>query len=268
MGTACGEEELAMVLYLDVALFLNFAVDLLLLLFANRLCGYPSSWKRVIFSALLGGVYGGLCLLPGLRFLGNMLWRTVCLCLMAWIAFGSNRSAIRRGALFVLLSMALGGMAVVLGRGGLSGILLGVGCVVCICLVGFGGRAEARRFIPVELRHKDKCLHLTALEDTGNSLRDPITGSPVLVVGANVAMQLLGLTRRQLEDPLGSVKDAPVPGLRLVPYHSVGKSGGLLLAMRLKEVRIGNWKGSSLVAFAPEGLDQEGMYQALTGGMA
>ena len=56
-----------------------------------------------------------------------------------------------------------------------------------------------------------------------------------------------------------------LPGLRLVPYHSVGKSS-FLLAIRLQNVKIGSWQGSSLVAFAPEGLSKEGAYQALTGG--
>ena len=41
---------------------------------------------------------------------------------------------------------------------------------------------------------------------------------------------------------------------------------GRLLAMRLQQVRIGSWKGSCLVAFAPDGLSRDGAYQALTGG--
>ena len=110
-------------------------------------------------------------------------------------------------------------------------------------------------------------MRLTALQDTGNSLIDPLTGRSVLVVGADVAKKLLGLTREQLSMPAEAIVSAGVPGLRLIPYRTVGQAGGMLLGLRLQDVKIGHWKGSSLVAFAPEGLSEEGAYQALTGGV-
>ena len=118
--------------------------------------------------------------------------------------------------------------------------------------------------MPVELAYGDKHLHITALQDTGNTLRDPVTGRDVLVVGADVASELIGLTPHQLQSPVESV--GVLPGLRLIPYHSVG-TRSFMLAMRLQNVKIGTWQGSSLVAFAPEGLSSEGTYQALTGGL-
>ena len=56
-----------------------------------------------------------------------------------------------------------------------------------------------------------------------------------------------------------------LPGLRLIPYKTVGGSG-LLLGLWLQDVKIGSSQGSSLVAFSPEIFSAEGMYQALTGG--
>ena len=105
-----------------------------------------------------------------------------------------------------------------------------------------------------------------SVEDTGNLLRDPITGRQVLVVGGDVALELTGLTQEQLRSPVESI--GALPGLRLIPYRNVGNSSGFLLALRLQNVKIGKWKGSTLVAFAPEGLSSEGAYQALTGGAA
>ncbi|MBR4864998.1 MAG: sigma-E processing peptidase SpoIIGA [Oscillospiraceae bacterium] len=254
-----------MVVYLDAVFLLNGTIDFLLMLSANRLCGYPSSVKRLLLAAMLGGIYGGACILPGFSFLGGIVWRLVALGLMAWIAFGSGVSALRRGALFVLLSMALGGIALGLTQGGMTAILLGIGCILFLCFAGFGGQPGAK-YVPVELHHTDRTVRLTALVDTGNTLRDPITGCPVLVVGAQVARQLLGLTEKQLQSPLEAINSVKIPGLRLVPYRSVGKDSGMLLAKRMKGVRIGNWKGDPIVAFAPEGLGNDGTYQALTGG--
>ena len=145
-------------------------------------------------------------------------------------------------------------------------VLLGLGVVLFICRFAFHGRFCGRTTVPVELCYRDKCLRFTALRDTGNTLKDPITGSPILVVGAEIATQLLGLTKQQLKAPADTVSNSGIPGLRLVPFHTVGQAGGLMLALRLQDVKIGKWKGSSLVAFAPEGLCRDSGFQGLSGG--
>ena len=118
--------------------------------------------------------------------------------------------------------------------------------------------------MPVELNYKGQKVCVWALHDTGNSLKDPITGNPVLVVGPKVAERLVGLTQNQLENPIDAVGD--IPGLRLIPYHTVGQDKGILLGIRLPNIKIGKWQGSSVVAFAPCGLGEKQTYQALTGG--
>lgn len=253
-----------MTVYLDVMMGLNFLVDFLLLLGTNRLCGYPFAMSRAALAAALGGLYGGACLLPGFHFLGNTLWRTVSLALISMIAFGLTKSAIRRGVVFVLLSMALGGVALGLGGRNMASLAAAAGLILLLCVVGFRDALGGAAYVPVELCYQDKKLRLTALRDTGNTLRDPITGRPVLVVGADAARLLIGLSKQQLEKPVESI--SALPGLRLIPYRTVGNDSGMLLAIKMADVKIGSWRGSSLVAFAPEGLSMQGEYQALTGG--
>lgn len=250
--------------YLPGVFVLYFLVDFLLLLGAGRLCGDPVKWPKAALAAVLGGIYADACLLPGFYFLGNLLWRIVSLSVMAVIAYGFSASALRRGLIFGILSFALGGAVLEIGKGG-PAELLGTAGVLCIlCGFGFRGKMGGRTYIPVELSYGEKHLCLTALHDTGNSLVDPVTGRQVLVVGADVAQSLTGLTREQLHKPVESV--GCLPGLRLIPYRSINCSSGFLLGMRFQNVKIGNWQGSSLVAFAPEWLHPEGAYQALTGG--
>lgn len=253
-----------MTVYLDGVMLLNFLVDFLLLLAAGRLCGIPVKIWRAVIAGALGGVYAAFCLLPGFAFLGNFLWRTVSLLAMAVITYGCSVSALRRGVVFVLLCLALGGAVMGMGKGGILGIICAAAVLFLLCCIGFRGRLGVNTYLPVELSYGAKSLRLTALQDTGNTLCDPVTGQQVLVIGADVARKLTGLTTEQLQSPVESV--GVIPGLRLIPYHSVGGSG-FLLAMRLQNVKIGSWQGSTLVAFAPEGLSREGAYQALTGGV-
>ncbi len=254
-----------MTVYVDVVMLLNFLVDWLLLMGTNRLCGHGLSLGRTALGGLVGGVYAAGCLFPGFAFLGGTLWRVASLVIVALIAFGLHRDSLHRCAVFLLLSMALGGFALCLG-GSSFWKLTGSAAGICLlCVLGVRSKHDGG-YVPVELTYGDRHLTVTALRDTGNTLRDPLTGGPVLVVDGDTALHLTGLTSTQLSSPVESM--GALPGLRLIPYRSVGTQNGLLLGMQLQEVKIGSWKGSRVVAFAPGLLSTAGEYQALTGGAA
>lgn len=254
-----------MQVYIDLLMLLNFLVDLLLILGTNRLSGYGLGIKRAIPAAILGGIYAGACVLPGFGFLGNLLWRLVSLALMSAVGFGFSQSGLRRGVLFVFLSMALGGIALGLGKGGFWALVLSAGGVCFLCLVGFRGRAGQQHYIPIQIHHNGRCISLTALEDTGNTLRDPVSGRSVLVVDAAIAEKLLPLSREQLAHPVETMATVTMPGLRLIPYRAVGKSAGLLLGIRADRVEVDGKEREYIIAFAPQNLGH-GQYQALAGG--
>ena len=249
-------------MYLDILGVLNFSVDLLLLLATNRLSGYPTRLKRCFAAALVGGIYGCICILPGWRFMSHILWRVVFLGGMGFIAFGARADAIRRCVIFVLLSLALGGLASGLGTSGMLSVLVAAAAVCMMCLFGLRGRLN-KRFLPVTVYHEGETLQFNALVDTGNILTDPISGQQVLVVSSYIGKQLLNLTEGELMDAAAAV--CKISGGRLIPFHSVGVPGGLLPAKKFPDVTIGSWKGSCLLAFAPQALGEG--YDALTGGM-
>ena len=255
-----------MVIYLDLVMLLNFLVDFFLLLGTNRLSGFPAGGWRCALSALLGAIYSGACLLPGFRFLGNLLWRCVSLGLMVVMAFGWDAGALKRGGVFLLLSMAMGGIALSLGRGDMLSLVLCAALCLLLSLVSFGGQIGAREYVPLKISYENRTASLIALKDTGNTLRDPVTGEQVLIISAEVAGRLTGLTAEQLQHPLETLVFRPVPGLRLIPYRSVGNPGGFLLGKRFEDVTIGGRKQCAVVAFAAEGLGKGEIYQALTGG--
>lgn len=256
-----------MVVYADLAILLNFTVDLCLLLGTNRLCGYRSAWKRMIPAAMLGSVYGAVCLLPGMRFLGNLLWRTVVLGGMSVIAFGPTVSGLRRGIVFVFLSMALGGVALGIDKSGFWGITASAAALCLLCVFGFRMPIGRTRYVPVQLLYRGKRMAVTAMMDTGNLLLDPLTGQQILLVGADVGRSLAGLTDQQLQDPVAAVQSRRLSGARLIPYRTVSRGSGMLLALNLDEVRVDGQPAGRLVAFAPEVLCRESSYQALVGGV-
>ena len=253
-----------MVVYLDGVIVLNFLIDFILLVGVNRLSGHPAGFTRAAIGGAVGGIYAAMCMLPSLRFLSSVLWRGISLALVSLTTFGMNRSALRRGILFILLSMALGGLVTSLDTGKFWGLVVSAGTLAFLCGAGLRGN-PVHRFLPVLIRYGSREARILALQDTGNTLRDPITGESVLVVSESVARTITGLSGDDLRDPVTTVASGKVPGLRLIPYHAVGKSGGFLLGLRCDEVKIGKMDGGRLVALSPDGFVSK-EYQALTGG--
>jgi len=239
-----------MEMYLAVAV-LRFLVSWLVLVLLGGGLG------RCALAAGLGAVQAAACMTQELAVLGRPVFLGLTLWLMGLIAYGPGVSALGKTACFAALTLILGGIS----RGD-RGIALGAGLGAVLVLLSRSGKS-----VEVELRHGTRRVLLTALRDTGNTLRDPVTGQSVLVADALCARTLLGLTAEQLRHPAETVASGAFPGLRLIPYRTVGRESGLLAALRLEDVRIGRKRGSCLVAFAPEGLGENGNYRALAGGM-
>lgn len=238
-----------------VVLLMILTVDILLLSAVGRLLGERVNILRVIAGGLLDTVFAGISMLPGMGFLGHVLWRLFALVLTGLVAYGFSKVTFVKLLLFVVLHLSLGGIAEEQQQ--MHSTILGAAGIGFACMIV----GRNRNLVTVELTYGTKTLQIKVLRDTGNTLRDPITGKQVLIVDAAVAEKLTGLTAQMLQDPVGSIH--MVPGLRLIPYQTVGNTG-FLLALRLTDVKIGNRQGSALVAFSPRLLGKH--YQGLTGG--
>ena len=278
------------VLYLDEYLIVSLSVNFCLLMGAGVLDGDMVSWKRCLAAAGLGAGLGAVSLLPWGGILGHPAGQAAVGVLMLLTAYGSSDRLIRTGTLFLLLSCAWGGGLLLFARGGegikpgsagglgLRGILVAAAlCYGCLSLLLRGeffhsrGRGELRR---VTLTHQGRSLTLTALQDTGNTLRDPLSGQPVLVVEGGRLRDLLpglSLEKGTLSQPVELLDrlQGERPGLRpqLLPYRAVGVDCGLLLALRLDRL---TWRdgvmSDVLVALSPTALSGGGGYCALMGG--
>ena len=235
-----------------VVLLIVFVVDVLLLAATGQFLGMTSRPIRIVLGALTQTAYMGLSLLPAFSFLHHILWRLCALWVASLVAFGFS---VKRFLLFSLLHLSLGSMS---GKEAVSiSMLLGALGMTFACLI----IGRGNKFVPVELSYGGTTVKLTALRDTGNTLCDPITGRQVLIISADAAEELTGLTASAFCDPVGAM--GLLPGLRLIPYQTVGNAG-FLLALPMQNVRIGNKRGSTLVAFSPRVFNNH--YQALTGG--
>lgn len=259
-ATAKEQGAMGMEQYILMAVFIRFLADFLLIMAVNRLTLQEQGVFRAFLGSAVSGIYAAGCVALQWSFLNHPICYMVCLMLTCLLAFGAKKNCLSGWLAFCLLRFGLDGI----GAGqGMMPELLGASILCAVCLYRFR-RGGEKRYVPVELCYGDRKVSFQALYDTGHQLRDPLTGKPVLVVGADVADELAGLTSRQLEKPVEMM--GRIPGLRLIPYQTVGRSGELMLALQLERTKIGKKKGSYLVAFAPQVLDGNGQYQGLIGG--
>ncbi len=252
--------------YLFYAAGLNFTVKLLLILASSRLCGGNAILWRVILGALMDAVFSVLAHLVEAEASLLPLLRVIQFLLVALVGFGLSERGLRCLTVYFILTMALEGMSLGLQNTRMATVMLAAGSLFFLCVYLAADRSAGNKRITVELDYNGKKLTLSGIADTGNLLRDPVTGKGVLIINAASAEALTGLSCEELSQPVRTLSEGKLPGLRLIPYHTAGQSGGMLLALRIRNVKINDWKGSSLVAFAPVDFRGGENIQALAGG--
>ena len=282
------------VIYLDTLFFLNALMDYLLLLCSARIAGEELHRLRIALGALLGGAYAAAAVLPGMEFLLQPVFKAGSAVLMVVVGLGASRRLLRQAVIFFALACAFGGGVLAVSLFGGTGLSLGgglvysgmdikivllsaAGCYVVLTLaLNRAGRhtAAAGELVRARLRLIDKEVSFTAFVDTGNTLTDPVSGRPVMVADGDAVATLFpqgeGPGREELTAPaqaLGRLNTGRFRGrFRLLPYRAVGVECGLLLAVRLDNVRLEEQdRGPMLVALSPTPVSDGGSYRALVG---
>jgi len=270
--------------YIDEVFAVNMAMDLIVLTVVNRVLCYRAKTAKLVRGAALGAVWACVtAVFPGMPFICRAAGTYLAVgALMAVCAFGIRRirEVFRAVAGIYLASVILGGVMMVFAEQmGPGGVLEGAARILneerilgrpvgTWCFLVLGGAAfsfGAARWIRgladsfhrkkalcrVTLRQGDKTLTTAGLIDTGNRLREPVSGRPVHVAWRGVMEELC----------------PKVKGITYVPYRSVGGEG-LLAAVTLDEIKV-EQEGTCytlikpLVAVAKQPLSPAGEYEVL-----
>lgn len=299
-----------MVIYLDIILLLNVAIDTLLLWFTAFFRKERIIWWRILLASLLGSGYLIFFFFPS--FAGLYQWSVKLLfsAIMLWIAFGFRRifAFIQNLLIFYFVAFVFGG-----GVFGLqyflssrneivNGILVthndgfGVGTkpTLFVLVAGFTvvtilsrrsyhAIQEPRRIesflVDVVVRVAGESVICRGLVDTGNQLHEPITRTPVMIMESRLFAHLLppplinqvAEMDQKLEKLDGLLENLPVEWqsrLRLIPYRSVSRGMGFLIAIKPEQVlliqdEVRYETAKVLVGLNPIGLSADQQYHAI-----
>ncbi len=264
-----------MSVYLEDVWLLNTLLDYLLLVSSAQFCGRRIRRLRLVLVAALGGGYAVAVLLwPPL---GGLLLRLCAGVLLGWLAFAGENKCGRTVAAFILLSAALAGVTLALGFGGVSWhiLILSSGVFYLLLEVVFRQAARFGRedIKAVRIIVGERQCTLRALRDTGNTLRSPVNGAPVLVAETEALRSLWSAeetailrSQQPVQEKVAQMYELGCSRFSLLPYTAVGGSG-LLLCMRSDAVIVGKRR----YRHAPVALVDHTMgvnYDALWGGEA
>ena len=258
-----------MIVYWDLAAMWNFMLDYLLLCCTLRLSGRPIRRSRIAAAAAIGAAYAAI---QAVRPFSVLLFFTALL-IMCRVAFGPTERFIQLTLLFTLLSCALGGTVLLLagavGRLGgeqasprassAAAVFAGAGALtyLLLCLVFRGSaRHDHSELARVTIRLHGKSVTATLLRDTGNTLRDPLSGAGVPIVSREAVLPLfprssgIWLLSASAE---GHDRELRAAGFLPLRYSAVGIPTGTLCAFRCSELTLdGRNLGSRLIAISPQ----------------
>lgn len=177
---------------------------------AGRLNGLPPPGVlRRTVCALSGGAAGLLALLLPVSYRMLCLPPVLLLPCLAWPGLTLPR-LLRLLPCQLLLMWLLGGM-VGTGLQYLPAALTLCAALTAICRLPLWQKAQpAARYAWLSITHQGRSLQVTALIDSGNLLRDEVTGLPVIVLSQSAARRLICLP------PPGQL----LPGMRYLPVRT------------------------------------------------
>ena len=217
------------VIYVDTLFLLNFAVDYFLLFLTAKSAGLYPRRLRLLLGAAIGAIFAVLLYFPPLHAILGLLCRMASGCAVVLVTFGTMPGArlarlcgsflwmtvLLAGVVF-LLSQSMGGLSVQNGvfYADLTAAVMVPAFLVSYLLAGVvlgrGRAAVNRAFHEVEATLGGKTVRFRALEDSGNLLRDPISGCRVIVTDPVVLRSLLG------EEALSLLQETSIPPLELL----------------------------------------------------
>jgi sigma-E processing peptidase SpoIIGA len=262
---------------------INFGMDFLCFFLTGRLLSLRVSVLRCILASALGGAYACAALFLPLGALSSVVLDVAACVLISAVAFLSRREWKHLpvyALVYTAVSILLGGFMTVLfgifNRLGLDRLLgseedadgLSVWLFLVLAVLGglcvaFGGkhlrRKSVRKNCRLELCYGSRVGSFSALCDSGNMLREPISNKLCVIVELRAARSFLPSDMLAAIEQRRSELLLPENArrLRVIPVRTVG-GGGMMYAFRMDRVRVDMGKGSRevdvFVAFCTEEL--------------
>jgi len=288
-------------IYLDIIIIENLIMNYIILYATGIISKVKIYYLKIFISSLIGAIYVAIQYISKLDIYANSIIKLILSIIIVYIAFNPQdiKKMCKELVLFYLTTFTFGGVATYLiyvlkpqniiikngmyvGTYVLKVIFIGaiIGTIILIIAFKLAKSKITKKDmickIKIKLDGKEK--DLTAMVDTGNMLKEPITGNPVIVV-EKVALydlvpkEILNNTEAILggdfEKIPEHIKEEYISKLKMIPFSSLGKQNGMLIGIKPQSIEIINEqiekKDNAIIGIYNKSLTKRGEYNALIG---
>lgn len=260
-----------MTVYLDIVFLENVLMNYIIIFATGVVIRDECRKWRIFAASVLGAAYTVVMYLNVIPIYSNFVMKIVLSVVIVYVAFKvkSFKKLVKNLIIFYLVSFVFGGCVFALMyflqpqmaqiR---NGVFVGaypikialIGGLVAFVVLQVSFRIVKTKFskkdmiFDVQVVINEKIVKVKALLDTGNLLKDPITGFPVIVVEHK---SLRGVIPEKILNNLDNIlggdideltKDEQfsktISRLRMIPFSSLGKQNGLLFGIKADSVNI------------------------------
>lgn len=291
-----------MTIYIDIVIIENLIMNYIILCATGIVSKNKIRHLRLIMASLLGAIYSVVAYMKILEIYSNIVLKILLSVIIVYIAYNPQtvKKLWKTLVMFYLVSFVFGGVAfsliyiikpqdiimkngLFLGTYPLKTIILGA--IVAFAIIIIAVKIIRKKFTTkdmicdIEIILNNKKINTKALIDTGNMLKEPITNIPVVVVEKillyecipkeilNNINQIIG---GDLEKIPQQIQSQYISKLKLIPFSSLGKQNGMLLGIKVQQIKIIKeseeiTKENIIVGIYQQSLTKNREYQALMG---
>ena len=262
--------------YPDIIFILNFLLDYILLFLVKKINKRESSLLRRMIASAFGALIAAIVgMNPWMnRFVRFFVMNIATSSIMLMIAFGRLRKSemLKQMLVLYLITYTAGGlinslyyhtnirMQLITIGNRLIYSNLSIKYIMAAALISLAFsvffiwmirkyRSKPGAYLKTELRYGDNRIFTKALRDTGNSLCEPISGKPVIILEKPLLFDLLSKEQQEefnmiekiyygkgvIQENLDGIHTLSV---RIIPYQSIGKPQGILPGLVIDKVLI------------------------------
>lgn len=290
-----------MTIYIDIIIVENLIMNYIIIYATGLISKSKISHLRIFFASTIGAIYAITEYISKLNIYSNMLVKIVLSVIIVFVAFYPQdiKKMCKQLVLFYLTTFTFGGVATYLiyvlkpqdiiikngmyvGTYVLKIIFIGaiVGTIILIIAFKFAKNKITRKdmICKIKIKLNGKEVVLDTMVDTGNMLKEPLTGNSVVIVEKTSLYDLIPKEiLNNTESILGGdfkeipekIKNEYISRLKIIPFSSLGKQNGMLIGIKPEKLEVINEqieeKNNAIIGIYNKSLTKRGEYKALIG---
>ena len=252
-----------MTIYLDIVLLENVLMNILIIYLANYLSKRKTTFYKICISSIIGAVYYIILLLPENSFLNFYIYKIILSMIMVIIGFNNNNvfEYVSNIMFFYISSFVLGGAMygiyyLISNNTNFEyypfkiAVLSIIVVIIAIKNIAYYINLNtklSKLIYQVDIYIENNMKRISAFLDTGNSLKDPISNKPIVVVNLDSIKEILPQNIYEIaKNEISDINNISNNKVHIIPYISVGNKNGLMLGYRANTIVVNLENGDKL----------------------